>query len=231
MGSLKKFATWLSGDESSSKGGRGRGKKEPVDKVRSAITSLKIFNKRLARQVKKMEAQGKLSRKKAVEGRKRGDIPGSKLHMKSYLQYQKWSNSTDNFRVRMEGVQFKLEQAKAMQDFSGVAQDIAGVLGELQHDVQAPQISQLIGQLDLGFGNMEAMMNETTEQLEISDNASSTGVDDDEVEAALMEVDAELSIGQRSALPSVPGAVAQDEDELDDLEAEIAKLKSQRGNP
>ena len=75
------------------------------------------------------------------------------------------------------------------------------------------------------------MMNETTEQLEISDDASSTGVDEDEVEAALMEVDAELSIGQRSSLPSVPGAVAQDEDELDDLEAEIAKLKSQRGNP
>jgi hypothetical protein len=173
-----------------------------------------------------MESQEKLARKKAVARRKAGDIPGSKLHMKSSLQFQKWSHATENFRVRLDGVQFKLEQAKAMGDFTGVAQDIVGVLAQLQLDVKAPAIAEILGQLDLGFGSMESMFNETAEQLELSDDASSTGVSEAEVENALAEVDAELSIDTRQALPSVPGAIQ--DGEISDLEAEIKKLKSQR---
>ena len=173
-----------------------------------------------------MEQQEKLARKKAIERRKSGDIKGSKLHMKSSLQFQKWSHATENFRVRLDGVQFKLEQAKAMGDFSGVAQDIVGVLAQLQLDVKAPEIASILGQLDLGFGSMEAMFNETAEQLELSDDASTTGVSEAEVENALAEVDAELSIDTRQALPSVPGAIQ--DGEISDLEAEIKRLKSQR---
>ena len=146
--------------------------------------------------------------------------------MKSSLQFQKWSHSTENFRVRLDGVQFKLEQAKAMGDFTGVAQDIVGVLAQLQLDVKAPAIAEILGQLDLGFGSMESMFNETAEQLELSDDASTTGVSEAEVENALAEVDAELSIDTRQALPSVPGAIQ--DGEISDLEAEIKKLKSQR---
>ena len=215
MGSIKKFASWLSGD-----------RRKGTDPVRSTITSLKIFNKRLQRQIRKMESQGKLAKKKAIERRKAGDIPGSRLHMKSCLQFTKWSHSTENFRVRLDGVQFKLEQAKAMNDFSGVAQEIVGVLGELQNTVKAPELGKILSQLDLGFGNMESMFSETSEQLEISDDASSSGVSDEEVDMALAEVDAELSLDTREALPSVPGLA--DTGEISDLEKEIARLKSQR---
>lgn len=216
IGSIKKFAKWLGGERS----------RKGEDPLRKTITSLKIFNRRLQRQTRKMESQEKLARKKAVARRKAGDIPGSKLHMKSSLQFQKWSHATENFRVRLDGVQFKLEQAKAMGDFTGVAQDIVGVLAQLQLDVKAPAIAEILGQLDLGFGSMESMFNETAEQLELSDDASSTGVSEAEVENALAEVDAELSIDTRQALPSVPGAIQ--DGEISDLEAEIKKLKSQR---
>jgi len=216
MGSIKRFAGWLSGD-------RRKGSDDPV---RSTITSLKIFNRRLQRQIRKMEQQGKLAKKKAIERRKAGDIPGSRLHMKSYLQFTKWSHSTENFRVRLDGVQFKLQQAKAMNDFSGVAQEIVGVLGELQNTVKAPELGKMLSQLDLGFGNMEAMFGETTEQLEVSDDASASGVSDEEVDMALAEVDAELSLDTRQALPSVPGLA--ETGEISDLEKEIARLKSQR---
>ncbi len=73
---------------------------------------------------------------------------------------------------------------------------------------------------------MEAMFGETTEQLEISDDASATGVTDEEVDMALAEVDAELSLDTRQALPSVPGLA--ETGEITDLEKEIARLKSQR---
>jgi division protein CdvB (Snf7/Vps24/ESCRT-III family) len=216
MGSLKKFAAFLS----------GQSKKKGEDPVRSAITQLKIFNHRLQRQTSKMETQQKLARDKAISRRKAGDIAGSKLHMKSSLQFQKWVHATENFRVRLDGVQFKLEQAKAMNDFTGVAQDIAGILTELQLSIKAPEIAQMLAQLDFGFGTMDSLFEETAEQMEISEDASSTSVSESEVENALAEVDAELSLDTRQALPSVPGMAK--ESEINDLEAEIKRLKSQR---
>jgi hypothetical protein len=173
-----------------------------------------------------MEVQQKLARNKAIERRKAGDIAGSKLHMKSSLQFQKWVHATENFRVRLDGVQFKLEQAKAMNDFTGVAQDIAGILTELQLSIKAPEIAQMLAQLDFGFGTMDSLFEETAEQMEISEDASSTSVSESEVENALAEVDAELSLDTRQALPSVPGMAK--ESEINDLEAEIKRLKSQR---
>ena len=218
MGSLKKFTAYLSG---------GYKKKDDDDPLRKTITSLKIFNKRLQRQVMKMDQKGKLARKKAIERREAGDIAGSRLHMKNHLQFQNWVHSIENFRVRLDGVQFKLEQAKALGDFTGVAQDIAGVLGELQISVKAPEISNMLSQLDLGFGNMDAIFSEVNAQLELSDDASTTAVSDAEVDNALAEVDAQLSIDTREALPSVPGG-ANFEGEITDLEAEIKRLKQQR---
>ena len=147
--------------------------------------------------------------------------------MKNHLQFQNWVHSIENFRVRLDGVQFKLEQAKALGDFTGVSKEIAGVLGELQITVKAPEISNMLAQLDLGFGNMDAIFSEVNSQLELSDDASSTAVADSEVDNALAEVDAQLSIDTREALPSVPGG-ANFEGEITDLEAEIKRLKQQR---
>ncbi len=57
MGFLKDLSKWLSGGRKS-------------DNVRSAIVKLKVFNKRLMRQIKKMEMTAKLARDKAVRLRK-----------------------------------------------------------------------------------------------------------------------------------------------------------------
>ena len=136
MGKLTNFVKWLSDDKSTTKKG--------VDPIRSTITGLRIFTRKLTKQVNRMEIQGKRARAKAIERRKAGDIKGSQIHMKSALQFQKWANATDNFMVRLEGVKFKLEQASAMKDFSSTAKDIVNVLGSLQMQVKAPEIANLI---------------------------------------------------------------------------------------
>ncbi|MHA1766141.1 MAG: Snf7 family protein [Promethearchaeota archaeon] len=188
-----------------------------------------MFNKRLARQIGKMEIQERTAKKKAIAARKNGDLPGSRLHMKNSLQYRKWAHATENFRMRMEGVQYRLEQAKVMGQFSKVAEDIVGTLQGLQEQVKMPEIAKLLSDMDLGFGSMESMLGETTEQLEISDDAASTGVTDEEVDNALAEVDSEISVESGISLPSVP-AGTNAEAQIDDLEKEIKKLKQQRGN-
>jgi division protein CdvB (Snf7/Vps24/ESCRT-III family) len=209
---------WLSGDN-----------KKKEEHTTSPLTKIKIFNKRLARQIGKMELQERKAKAKAIESRKKGDIVGSKMHMKSCLQYRKWSHSTENFRVRMEGVQFKLQQAKAMQQFAGVAQDIASTLQGLSSQVQMPEISKLIGQMDMGFAGFDAMMEGTTEQLQVSEDSSSTAVSDSEVDEALAEVDTEFALETNEILPSAPMSTGEAEPAIDDLEDEIRKLKEQRG--
>ena len=122
LGSLKNFAKWLSGD------GTQKGK----DRVTSTITKLKLFNMRLNRQVNKLESTAKINRNKAIRAREAGDLPTSKMMIKASLQAKKQSQITDGFRIKIEGIQYRLEQAKAMGDFSSIAKDIATTLGGLQ---------------------------------------------------------------------------------------------------
>ena len=105
MGFLKDISKWVSG-----------GRK--TDSVRSASIKLKVFNKRLMRQVKKLDITAKIARDKAVNLRRQGDMEGSKFHARNYLQVSKQSRSVEMFRTNLEGLQFKLDQANAVKDVS-----------------------------------------------------------------------------------------------------------------
>ena len=171
-----------------------------------------------------------MAKKRAVESRKTGDIAGSKLHMKNSLQYRKWGHSTEHFRMKIENVQYKLEQAKVMGQFSKVAEDIVGTLQGLQLNVKMPEMAKMLQEMDLGFGGMEAVMGETTSQLEQGEGATTaTAVSDSEVENALEEIDTEMSMDSVIALPSVPMDEAP-EAQIENLEDEIKKLKESRNN-
>jgi division protein CdvB (Snf7/Vps24/ESCRT-III family) len=215
MGTLKNFIGWLS-----------EGKGDSKDGVSRSIMKMKLLVKRLARQVGKMEVQAKILRNKAIKSREAGDMEGSKLSMKSSLQYKKWAHSTETFRVKLEGIQYKLEQAKAMKDFSGVAQEVAKVMSGLVMDVKAPQIAEILKDMDLSFESMDNVMEMTNENLEVMDAGSSTAVKEEEVDNALAEIDAEISIKRGVDLPSAP--IAGTEPAIDSLEDEIKRLKQQR---
>lgn len=211
---LKRLVKWLNGDK----------KENEV----SPTTKIKIFAKRLERQIRKMEYQEKVLKKKAIETRQSGDLTGSKIYMKNSLQYRKWGHATEGFRLKMVGIQYKLEQAKAMESFQGVAQDVAESLQGLSMTVKAPEIQKMLAAVDMGFGNMDAIMAETVDSLDETESASSTGVSDAEVEEALAEIDMIETAESIGALPSSP--VGETPENIDELEKEIAKLKAQRGN-
>ncbi len=216
MGSLKRFAQWLSDGFNND------------EQTTSPLIKVKVFNKRLARQIKKMEVQEKMAKKRAVDARKSGDIAGSKMHMKNSLQYRKWGHSTEHFRMKIENIQFRMEQAKVMGQFNQVAEDIVGTLQGLQLNVKMPEMAKMLKEMDLGFGSMDAVMGETTSQLEQSEGTTAaTEVSDSEVDNALEEVDAEMSIDSVIALPSVPMDEAP-EAQIENLEDEIKKLKESR---
>ena len=207
MGFLKDLSNWLSG---------GRRK----DTVRSATIRLKVFNKRLMRQTKKMEMTAKLARDKAVNLRKAGDMDGSTFHARNYLQVKKQARAIDHFRTNLEGMVFKLEQATAVKDVADIMHGIAQSLGALKNQLSIPQITELMTQIGVDIEDFSVTEEITTDG--INEVMLDTQVTDGDVKEVLGEIDAEIGAEIGGALPTV----AEPDGKVKELEEELKKLKS-----
>lgn len=206
MGFLKDMSKWLSG-----------GKKK--DTVRSATVKLKVFNKRLMRQTKKMEMTAKLARDKAVNLRKSGDLDGSAFHARNYLQVKKQARAIDHFRTNLEGMVFKLEQATAVKDVADVMHGIAASLSALKSQLSIPQLTDLMDSIGIDMEDFDLTQEITSDG--ISDIQMDSAVTDDQVREVLGEIDAEIGAEIGGALPTV-----DPDGKVKELEEELNKLKN-----
>jgi hypothetical protein len=206
MGFLKDITKWLSG-----------GKK--TDSVRTASVKLKVFNKRLMRQTKKLEMSAKIARDKAVNLRKQGDLDGSKFHARNYLQVKKQARAVEMFRTNLEGLQFKLDQATAVKDVSQIMTGIAQSLAVLKTQLSVPQMQEIMSQIDVDMEEFAVTADIATEGM---DSISiDTAVSDSDVNEVLGEIDAEIQVEMGAALPS-----AASDEKIAELEKELNRLKS-----
>jgi hypothetical protein len=206
MGFLKDISKWLSG---------GKNK----DNVRSATVKLKVFNKRLMRQAKKMEMSAKQARDKAVNLRKEGDMEGSKFHARNYLQTKKQARALDSFRTNLEGLVFKLEQASAVKDVAQIMTGIAQSLATLKSQFSIPQLTEIMKNIDIDMEDFAVSAEITTDS--IDSITLDTAVSDSDVNEVLGEIDAEIQVEMGAALPS-----AASDEKIAELEKELNRLKS-----
>ena len=206
MGFLKDMSNWLAG-----------GKKK--DTVRSASVKLKVFNKRLARNVRKMEITAKQARDKAVRLRKAGDMDGSAFHARNYLQVKKQARAIDHFRTNLEGMVFKLEQASAVKDISNIMTGIAASLGALKSQLSVPQLTEMMTEIGIDMEDFEVTQEITSDG--IDSMTLDTAVSDNQVKDILGEIDAEIQVEVGGALPSI-----DPDGKVKELEEELNKLKS-----
>ncbi len=206
MGFLKDMSNWLSG-----------GKKK--DTVRSATVKLKVFNKRLMRQTKRMEITAKQARDKAVRLRKAGDMDGSAFHARNYLQVKKQARAIDHFRTNLEGMVFKLEQANAVKDISNIMTGIAASLGALKSQLSVPQLTEMMTEIGIDMEDFEVTQEITSDG--IDSMTLDTAVSDNQVKEILGEIDAEIQVEVGGALPSI-----DPDGKVKELEEELNKLKS-----
>ena len=209
MGFLTDLTKWLGG---------GRGKK---DNIRSATIRLKVFNKRLMRQSKKLEMSAKLAKEKAVRLRREGDLQGSKFHARNYLQVNNQARAVEAFRTNLEGLQFKLENASAIKDVAGIFKGIASSVSGLKKNLSIPQITELMSSINMDIEDFEVAQEITTDSM--TDLSLDVAVTDHTVDQFLSEVDAEIGIETGVALPSTSGG----DSKIKDLEDELNRLKSQ----
>ncbi len=206
MGFLKDISKWLSGGKSK-------------DGPRSAAIKLKVFNKRLMRQTKKLEISAKLARDKAVRLRKEGDMEGSKFHARNYLQTKKQARAIDGFRTNLEGLLFKLEQANAVKDVANIMTGIASSLSTLKAQFSIPQLTEMMKNIDIDMEDFAVTAEITTEG--IDSIQLDTAITDSEVNNVLGEMDAEIQVEMGIALPS-----AGSDEKIAELEKELNRLKS-----
>lgn len=211
MGFLKDVSGWLSGGTSK------RGK----DGVRSATIKLRVFNKRLMRQVKKLEISAKQARDKAVKLRKEGDVEGSKFHARNYLQVKNQARSVEIFRTNIENLMYKLDNAQAINDVSSIIKGVASSIAGLKQNLSVPQISDLMKDIQMDIEDFEITQDITTEGM--SDISLDTAVTDDKVDEILGEIDAEIGIETGVSLPTAAGTSGK----IKELEDELNRLKSQ----
>ena len=205
MGFLKDLSKWLGG-----------GKSKP-DNVRSAAIKLKVFNKRLLRQSRKLDTTAMQARDKAVNLRRQGDVDGSKFHARNYLQIKKQARAVDAFRTNLEGLQFRLEQANAIKDVSNIMGGIQQSLSQLKSQLSIPQITELMSKMDVDLEDFAVTQEIAAEGME--GITLDTAVSDKDVSGFLGEVDAELQVELGGDLPSVvpEGKISELEKELDRL--------------
>jgi hypothetical protein len=206
MGFLKDISKWVSG-----------GRK--TDSVRSASIKLKVFNKRLMRQTKKLEISAKIARDKAVNLRRQGDMDGSKFHARNYLQVKKQARAVEMFRTNLEGLQFKLDQANAVKDVSQIMTGIAQSLSVLKSQFSIPQIQEIMSQIDIDMEDFAVTADIATEGMDSI--TIDTAVTDSDVGDVLGEIDAEIQVEMGAALPS-----AASDEKIAELEKELNRLKS-----
>ena len=201
------MSSWLSG-----------GKKK--DTIRSVTVRLKVFNKRLMRQSKKLEMSAKLAKDKAVKLRRDGDLEGSKFHARNYLQVKNQARAVDAFRTNLEGLQFKLENAGAVKDVSEILKGVAIAVSGIKSQLSVPQITELMKNIDLDVEDFAVAQEITSEGM--TDMNLDTAVTDSQIDAFLGEVDAEIGIETGVALPSVAGGSQK----IKELEEELNRLKN-----
>lgn len=207
MGFLTDLSKWLSG-------GRKR------DNIRSATVRLKVFNKRLMRQSKKMEMSAKLAKEKAIRLRRDGDLQGSKFHARNYLQVANQARAVEAFRTNLESLQFKLENASAIKDVAGIFKGIAQSVAGLKRNLSIPQITELMSSINMDIEDFDVTQEITTDAM--TDMSMDTAVTDAKVDEFLSEVDAEIGIETGVALPSTSGG----NQKIKELEEELNRLKS-----
>ncbi|MHA1273971.1 MAG: Snf7 family protein [Promethearchaeota archaeon] len=209
MGFLKDIGKWLSG-----------GKKPKADNIRQAIVKLRVFNKRLMRQTKKLEFSAKQARDKAVKLRKEGDLEGSRFHARNYLQIKNQIRAVDTFRTNLEGLIFKLEQASAVKDIASIFTSIAQSISALKANLSIPQISEMMKNMDMDFEDFAVTQELTTDGM--TEMNLDSAVSESEIDNFINEIDAEIQVETGAALPSVA-----DNQRIKELEEELNRLRSQ----
>lgn len=197
---LKRFAQWLRGSD-----------------YRKLIVNIDVFCRKLDFQRRQLETEYRRNREKALQYRKEGNDAAAKMYVEQFLRYQKWALGIDMYRLRIEGLLFKLRQSQMAKDVAQMLGQVRTSLKDLRVAVNVPDIAEMVDDIDKEFQHVE-LAQEVTESSVDRAIASST-VTPEDITQAMEQIDAEVEA--TTTLPVPSGKESE-------LEKEIKKLKESK---
>lgn len=197
---LKRFAQWLKGSD-----------------YRKLIVNIDVFCRKLDFQRRQLETEYRRNREKALQYRKEGNDAAAKMYVEQFLRYQKWALGIDMYRLRIEGLLFKLRQSQMAKDVGQMLGQVRSSLKDLRVAVNVPDIAEMVDDIDKELQHVE-LAQEITESSVDRAIASST-VTPEDITQAMEQIDAEVDA--TTALPVPSGKESE-------LEKEIKKLKESK---
>ena len=198
-----RFGQWLKG------GGSGS------QTTRKWIVRLRMVEKRMLRQRKKLQKEEKQMLKEVERAIEDGDMSTARLLAKDVAKNRNMAQACQQMASRVKGIKFKLEQAAATQAIGKDLKGLVKTLHTMNAQLKIPQLEGVLQQMEV-----------ETERIDIATDAMDEGfemmtsdVEEDEVvEKILGEISASKAAKVDFGLPS-PDIRSQE------LQKELEKIK------
>ncbi len=200
---FNRFGQWLKG------GGSGS------QTTRKWIVRLRMVEKRMLRQRKKLQKEEKQMLKEVERAIEDGDMSTARLLAKDVAKNRHMAQACQQMASRVKGIKFKLEQAAATQAIGKDLKGLVKTLHTMNAQLKIPQLEGVLQQMEV-----------ETERIDIATDAMDEGfemmtsdVEEDEVvEKILGEISASKAAKVDFGLPS-PDIRSQE------LQKELEKIK------
>lgn len=197
---LKRFTQWIKGSD-----------------YRRLIVNIDVFCKKMDFQRRQLEAEYRRNREKALQYRKEGNDSAARMYAEQYVRYQKWALGIDMYRLRIEGMLFRLRQSQMAHDIADILGSMRTTLKDLRVSVNIPDIATMVDDIDKEFQHVELAQEVT--QSSVDKAVGSTVVTPEDVNQAMEQIDAEVEA--TTSLPVPSGKESE-------LEKQIKKLKESK---
>ncbi|MHA2316105.1 MAG: Snf7 family protein [Candidatus Hodarchaeales archaeon] len=198
-----RFGQWLKG------GGSGS------QTTRKWIVRLRMVEKRMLRQRKKLQKEEKQMLKEVERAIEDGDMSTARLLAKDVAKNRHMAQACQQMASRVKGIKFKLEQAAATQAIGKDLKGLVRTLHTMNAQLKIPQLEGVLQQMEVETERIDIATDAMDEGFEIM----TSDVEEDEVvEKILGEISASKAAKVDFGLPS-PDIRSQE------LQKELEKIK------
>ena len=198
-----RFGQWLKG------GGSGS------QTTRKWIVRLRMVEKRMLRQRKKLQKEEKAMLKEVERAIEDGDMSTARLLAKDVAKNRHMAQACQQMASRVKGIKFKLEQAAATQAIGKDLKGLVKTLHTMNSQLKIPQLEGVLQQMELETERIDI----ATEAMDEGFEMMTSDVEEDEVvEKILGEISASKAAKVDFGLPS-PDIRSQE------LQKELEKIK------
>lgn len=198
-----KFGNWLRG------GGSG------AQSTRKWIVRLRMVEKRMNRQRKKLIKEEKSMMKEVEKAIEDGDMATARLLAKDVAKNRNMARGCQQMASRVKAIKFKLEQAAATQAIGKDLKGLVKTLHTMNTQLKIPQLEGVLQQMEIETERIDI----ATEALDDGFEMMTSDIEEDEmVDKILGEISASKAAAVDFGLPS-PDIRSQE------LQKELEKIK------